>query len=468
MIKRFVISNSELACAKDYIAVKSAGGVTLYCSPDLRVSVVDDDCVVIGNMASAADKSFAELYKSVKSDEKDIEDILFYMCGRYAVIYKNRLYTDAAGFLGTFYYSENGKYYISNDLTFYTEYFNKKVNDYGFEWKKDFINYMPAPLTTVDGVCKTLNAQYIVFDGSGYKLCRKIRKAKKFDLDKDELVSRIKECYTYLFRDIERGYDEISVALTGGVDSRTTFALMQNAGIKFSAFSHYVPKIRKCDITVPRKISRIFGRKYRYIKRGAYSKQKEEEYDSFLCKSVFDADRFVYSNGIKYPDKKGTAIIRSSMYECFVIKSYYDYVFKKGNETREEFFDIIKASQHIPPAEEVLKSLSLYYDFIKDELDSYSLGFLFFFQQREGSWLSYIERGYDLFNCEVFHPCNCLYIASLWASFPDEMRTHEKESERYLIDKIYPELGKIPYNSKSAYERFKRFVYVVLEKLRLR
>lgn len=468
MIKRFVISNSDLIGAENYIAVKLKSGATLYYSPDLRVSVLDDDCIVIGHMASATDKSFAELYKSVKFDEKDMEDILFYMCGRYAVVYKDRVYTDAAGFLGTFHYLENGKYYISNDLTFYAEYFNKKVNDYGFEWKKDFINYMPAPLTTIDGVYKTFNAQYIVFGGDSYELRRKIRKAVKFDLDKDELVSKIKECYTYLFRDIESMYDEVSVALTGGVDSRTTFALMQNAGIKFSAFSHYVPKIRKCDITVPRKAARRFGRKYRYIKCGAYSRQKEEEYDSFLCKSVFDADRFVYSNGIKYPREKGTAVIRSSVYECFVIKSYYDYVFEKGNETKEEFLDIIKEQQHVPPSEEVLKSLSLYYDFIKDDLKTYPLGFLFFLQQREGSWLSYIERGYDLFDCEVFHPCDCLYIASLWASFPDEMRTHEKESERYLIDKLYPDLGKIPYNSKSAYERFKRFVYVVLKKLRLR
>lgn len=467
MIKRFVITNSDLVGADDYTAVK-LGGVTLYYSPDLCVSVLSGGCIVIGHIASAADKSFNELLNSADSGEKDIEDVLFYMCGRYAVIYKNRLYTDAAGFMGTFHYSENGKYYISNDLTFYTEYFGKKVNDYGFEWKKDFINYMPAPLTTVDGVYKTLNAQYIVFDGEGYELKRKIRKAIKFDLKKEELVSKIKECYTYLFRNIENMYGEISVALTGGVDSRTTFALMQSAGIKFSVFSHYVPKIRKCDITVPRRISRMFGRKYRYIKGGKYNAKKEEEYDAFLCKSVFDADRFAYSNGVKYPDKKGMAVIRSSVYECFVIKSYYDYVFKKGDETKEEFLDIIKEQQHIPPDEKVLKSLSMYYDFIEEDLKTSSLGFLFFLQQREGSWLSYIERGYDLFDCEVFHPCDCLYIASLWASFPDEMRSHEKECQKYLIEKLYPDLGKIPYNAQSAYERFKRQAYLVLKKLRLK
>lgn len=168
MIKRFIISNSELADATNYSIIKLSDGVNLFYSPDLNITVIDENCIVIGNMVSVVNESFGKLYRTVKRGEKDIEDILYYMCGRYVVIYDAKLYLDAFGLLGVFYCCEDDKYFISNDLNTYTQYLNKKVNDYAFDWHKDFLNYMPAPLTTMDGVFKMLNTQYVEFNRGGY------------------------------------------------------------------------------------------------------------------------------------------------------------------------------------------------------------------------------------------------------------------------------------------------------------
>lgn len=463
MRKRFIITNVALDGVDKYKQITIFDGVYLFYTDDLNVSTVNSDCIVIGNMFSSTEKNFGEL---LAESDGSVEDALYYMCGRYVVIYKNRIYMDAIGLLGVFYTKNGADFYISNDLTAYEELLNKTASNYNFEWRKDFINYMPAPLTTVEGVYKLFNKQCIELESEGYKILPLKRKMKRFELSNEELFEKLKTAHICLFRNIANRYDKVSLTLTGGVDSRTSFAFMQAAGIEFSAFSHYVPDFNKGDMKIPKRIAKRFKRKYTFVKTGAFSKEKETEYDAFVANSVADGDRYAYSNGINYPDKKGTVVIKSAVYESFAVKSWYGNIFPAVPSDKQAFLDVIEAFSGKRLEKRILDSLSLFYDEFKVELSETEMGCLFYRMERDGVWLSYIERSLDLLDCDIIQPCNCLFIAELWSSFPDEMRTYEKEGQKYVVKKLYPELAKYPYNPTPFCKKLKKFLYPLYKKLK--
>lgn len=377
--------------------------------------------------------------------QKQIIDMEETWCGRYILICQGTIYTDTCA-LFPVYYSSAG---VSSDCTLLAQQMGMPRKNYQMPPKR-IMNWMPGPLSQYDNIFHLLPSQIYHYPTGRAEPRPLLAQGYPGIADMDKRIDRIIACFDAALHNMQAELPEtkLLVAITGGHDSRTLLALAKHAGVDFDAYTLMHDLIYEGDVTVPKELCKAAGITHHEIPRDKqlYSAQREQEYLDHISGAVYDEDRIYYACRQFDPlvQKFGSiAVLRSGVWpnvmewyrRCFTATGpgfdCYDWFGAQKNSLEE-------------------KSLQQYFFWNEQHpQEGLSPCNVFYWDQRNGCWLSAIETGFDLMDHVVsLQPANCRYLMSMLMEFPEDERIMNYHQFR-IVQKACPVMADIPFGGKK-------------------
>lgn len=221
------------------------------------------------------------------------------------------------------------------------------------------------------------------------------------------------------------------------------------SGIEFSAYTLEHDDMTVGDTEIPAQLSGIVSCGYYFGARDKklYNAGLEKEYKLFTSGFADDTDKTYYAHQ-QYQRLAGetggkVVLLRGSVWGN-VIECYCKFIGDTFN-AEEIFGNFALDKKNLAK-----KSLCEYFDWCDAHpQEGLSDCNRYFWEQREGSWLSSIEQGFDLLEDVVsLQPLNSRIFMSLLMQFPREERII-KEHERKITDFACPKLRDISYGTSE-------------------
>lgn len=366
-------------------------------------------------------------------------------CGRYVLIHRATVYTDTCSMLSVF-YSDRG---VSSDCTLLAQ--AAGLPEQLYTPKPGVMNWMPGPLTHYEGVYKLLASQTYQYDTGEVAARPLLAQGYQGIADDAQRIEAFTRLFTASMHNMRKALDgkKLLVALTGGYDSRTLFALAKHAGIDFDAYTLAYDTIYTDDISIPKKLCELTGVKHHYVPvdHDRYDAQLEQDYLAQTAGLIRDQDRIFYAHG-QYQQLiesfGDVAFLRSSIWENVI--EYFRRTFTESGPGFD-FYDWFGVQ-----ADSIEKrSLEQYFAWndAHPEKDLVASN-LFLWLQREGCWLSAIESGFDMLDHAVsLQPANCRLFMSMLLEFPRDERMTKHHQAR-IIRHVCPAIGDVPFGSDKV------------------
>lgn len=366
-------------------------------------------------------------------------------CGRYALLCQSVVYGDTCTLLPVFY----SKLGVSSDCTLLAEQAGQPRKNYTMPPRR-IMNWMPGPLTQYDGVRRMLPSQLYCYT-TGEVYSRQLLAAHYPGIaDEDARLERIVTCFDYSLRQMQNALPgtKLLVAITGGHDSRTLLALCKHAKIDFDAFTLLYDDIYEDDVTVPKELCRVEHIPHHEVLRDCKPDYavREAEYLDHISGLVQDEDRLYYAHQQFEPlvQQFGEmALLRSGVWP-----NVMEWYRRSFTPTGPGFdcFDWFGAQ----PGSLEEKSLQEYFAWQEQHpQQGLSACNVFYWDQRNGCWLSAIETGFDLIDHVVsLQPANCRYLMSMLMEFPAEERIINHHQYK-IVAKACPSFSAIPYGGRK-------------------
>ena len=375
--------------------------------------------------------------------EQDILRMEESWCGRYVLICRGVVFTDTCAMLDVF-YSKDG---ISSDCSLLAREAGLPHRLYRPE-KGIVMNWMPGPLTHYEGVFKLLPSQLYDLNAEQVRPRKLLASFCPEIPDDEERIQTFIRIFDTSLKNMRKLIPDrkLMIALTGGYDSRSLFALAVHAGIDFDAYTLEYEGIYEDDVLIPRKLCERTGTAHHYIPRDSarFSRELEEQYLDYTSGLILDEDRLFYAHG-QYQELTGkygeTAFLRSSIWENVI--EYFQRTFS-GNGPGFDFYDWFGVREDSVEK----RSLEAYFDWERQHPQPpLAASDVFLWEQREGCWLSAIETGFDLLDQAIsLQPANCRFFLSLLLQFPREERMVKYHQAR-IIARACPAIADVPFGS---------------------
>jgi len=375
--------------------------------------------------------------------EKSLMDAEETWNGRYVVISGGRIYLDANGMLNVF-YSPAG---ASSDCLLLARMMGlgEKIYEPGR------MNWMPGPRTHYEGISRLMPSQ--VYDlGTGTVRARELLPGSFVSVGSEqELTAAFIDCFCYSLRSMAELFPDrkLLVALTGGYDSRTLFALAKKAGTDFAAYTMEFEGISKGDVDTPPQICAELGTDHVYVRRdkGNYSAQRENEYNRYTCGLIRDEDRlyYAYDQFRELTETFGKCVLlRSGIWPDF--SCAYSRFFADDEPAGELFQEY-----HIDAGSPEWESLHEYFRWCSEHpVKAPDMANRFYYEERSGCWLASIENGFTMIDDIVsLEPVNCRMLLSILSAYSEDCRL-AKGPQVMITNTACPDIAGIPYGNNRA------------------
>ena len=443
--KQFAILPQPIAL-EGYLNRPLSDGMILSYHRDLPVTVSPDtETILLGHAWNAyADGEDPASAVARLRDEKELLEAECAWCGRYVVVFHGIVYTDVTASMPVFYADEG----VTGDIRFLADLDSHPRN--GLELA-DKVKWFPGPTTAFEGIRRLLPSQSYDY-------------RKKKTAFRNPLSSRVPDGKTYeelrasIFRalvsstiNMHRHFKDqrLIVALTGGYDSRLSFAALQHVSREypFSAYTMEHDHLSKEDSENPPLLCKMVNVPFYYGKRDScrFSKERDRAYREHLSGMVMEEDQRFYAygqyDGLLSPGEKGV-LIRSN----FFTLAYASIAQQRavGNEVNiSDFFSNYEISPHSPAA----KAFSAFFDWTKQHPLPISDTNRFYWEQKLACWSAENDRGYDIYDrLTPIQMGNCRDLATMLLKIPPENKIGKKH-QADLINMLCPEIASVPYSA---------------------
>ncbi len=448
----FVISSSPYV-ASDFMSINLGGGHVLSFHESLPVCSSKDGSVHLLGLAwqTEADHrdpvdELDDIAHMVKlGDEAAILKTEATWCGRYVLIAKEHIYLDACGMLGVFY----GFGCVSNSMHVLVQHLRLQTEPLEVD---DWLNWLPGPLTHVEGILRLLPSQVLNYYEEIVHVRQLLPNGVPSFANAEAAADSIIARFDISLRNMQRLLDgkSLRIALTGGHDSRTLLALARHAGIDFSCFTlERKGAAFLDDMKIPPVLCEKLGVSHELIfsRETERSDARRAEYRIHTFGYANDADVERYAR-VQYETlaaNEDVVCLRSSVWGIAI--EYYRWFIGSSLDIQRAI-DGLRAYKNTI----AIASLNQYAQWMRE---SPQIGIndrdRFFWEQREGCWLSSIEQGLDLIKgVTSLQPCNCRTVIAALLSFPESDRM-SKKYEEYITQRACPALTEIPYGNEEQY-----------------
>lgn len=398
--------------------------------------------------ATSPDDPVASLTRSASSD---VPALVRTWAGRWLLLSCSAVITDAASLLGTYILENDKSVLVSSSLALLSQLVPSSVRDprvlgwYGLNW-------FPGPLSKLGGAHKLLPDQ--IYNPA-------TRQVSFFDrliavptgTGLGNAASEISAGIARVFRSMaqQEGHNSIILALTGGLDSRTNFSVLQSSGVPFSTLTLEHPRISKADITLPARISTSYGINHRYVTSNKLLRDRLEEYDLHIYGCVIDGDRELYARGSFDGLDSGSWLIRSG---CWEIGRKYFYRKLSGLDL-EEVVDrpdrlMVRFNNYFRNKASA-DSLREWAQWRLKHAIAVPWQDLFYRDQRLGCWSAAIEQSLDLLDPVSIHPVNCDHFYGIMLGLDQMSDTDGASLQHEIIAQCVPDLVRVPVNPPDGH-----------------
>ena len=404
------------------------------------------DTALIGNAWQVLPDRMSpeEAVKSGSGREALIKEA-YSWCGRYVLYIKGEIYLDAAGLFGVFVCS-NG---AASDMSFFQH--DMFLLDHMWQ-PNDVMRWFPCPGTPYIKIKRLMPTQYFslntdtVYDREEIKV--------PFPKDDTEKLHMFENWFANSLRNMQEHFkgSRFLIALTGGVDSRTTLALTEKASLHWDCFTMEHDKMPLGDLEYPPKLCDMLDRNYVYIKRNQdeFSQERYDEYLRHICHMQQEEDLVFYAYGqyrkLQSLYDQPLVLVRSGIWE--IAEDFYGDFFK----TKDLYSSILDRFELVPDEQ----AANAFRTYLKEfDTRNSSLGKInqFYLEQKCGGWMSETEHGFDIYDDIIsIHPFNSRILIDMIASFPDEERT-ERLPQKTLTNEICPEFSSVPYGANGNFSQ---------------
>lgn len=446
-IRQFIIYTEPLD-REDFENISLDNGYILSYERHLKVSVLDNGLILLGEAIPIKEAVFDNLSKLTSDSIDDLADIVRFLSGRWTIIWKNIVISDACALMGL-YFSEDcvstslNLIYTSTSHRNLDQYFRKPV--YG-----DSVDWVVTPLTRIEGVRHMLCTQYLIMDSETG--IRSEHYEFVFPLpcsDESFVHQELLDSFDRYFRTASKLYGKLVLPLTAGVDSRTLLALMVHAGVDFSTITLHRDSMEVSEREVPARISQICKIEHRYVMPTGDDARLRAIWHEHTFDSCASEDENFLARGQFDAIPKGALLVRGNVWEIVTCPWWKRF---------RNAFTGRSLAQNIADAMPQMKGDAL--DFWAFDVSLYGRKLDWrdsvFYEQRESAWLGGIEQSLDLLPFSHLAPINSAYLLSLMLSLDLTLR-FDKLFQKHLIDKILPEISGIPYNGRTLAEKIKHY-----------
>lgn len=442
---------------------KLSNGMILNYHEKLNVIVNSNCSAVILGYAWQVDKKREDVEVIISKWDKSTkeEEIIKAeetWCGRYVLIVGDYLYQDATSQMSTFYDMQSGKISSSINLLI-TLSGEKRILPkirHGIG-----MNFLPGPNTMYLNIKKILASQiYNIRTGEIRERILLPNGVKEFS--EEQLIEEFSMYFIHSLKEMRKYINgEIKVALTGGYDSRTLLSLIKKANIPFECYTFDTKTSKGADEEIPPLLCKYLGIKHQLIfGNRKLSKNKYNDYIEHSAGMARDGDLIHFAK-CKYDILSGgkeTIILYSGIWEV-AVEFYREYI-------KTDIVNMKTISAAFPDVllDDIKKeALNWWFTYIRNSNYPQSVSDLnrFYWEQRDGCWMSYISQAFDVMdNITMIQPCNCRLFLSYLLGFDKKDRI-QKQHQVQIINYNIPELKNFPYADSYPKKKIS-----VMEKIR--
>lgn len=383
-------------------------------------------------------------------------------CGRYVLILKDTIYTDAVGSMSVYYNDD----YISNSLNLLREMMN-------LDLKKEKLfeglspDFVPGTHTQYDGIRRLLPSLVYDFDSKTVSSRTLLPEYPVEFQSKEERIRAFISEFSQCLKNLDRHFEGKTklITCTGGRDSRTVLAASEYAGLRYDTFLLEHDEISGEDVTISEQLSSLLGRKHYYIKqnKSRMSAGRLADYDRHTCNYENGVDRLFYGCG-QFEDLRDRVgndivILRGAIWET--TSEFY------GKFMKEDLADSIRSIFPLLPYQpQYRESVEEWMKTVTDDPENLQIDMTarIYWDLRAGCWLSVIEQTFDIYDGIIsVQPINCRRLLSLLLGFDKEDRATRRH-EMDITDYACPQLKDIPYdfqtenrNAESSLKKYKKY-----------
>lgn len=450
--RQFFFTDSAIECPQGWIDCHVGAKYRLLHCPELAKALVTDanarTWALLGN-AFPIDEGdeFNPVRRLGATRTESVPDIVTGWAGRWLLLSEEGVITDAAGLLGAYVFEGDTHVSISGSLALLSELEgvaprdNRLIGWYG-------INWYPGPLSKLRQVRRLLPDQIYNPTSRNTTFFNRLtpERAVSKETAARAISAGLRNCLQFM--QLAEPAKPILLALTAGLDSRTSLAVLLKARLPFSAITLEHERISRADRNLPPAISERESIKHSFYPAGALNAKRLEEYDRHVMNCVVDGDRQFYAHSAY--ERVGNAwLIRSG---CWELGREYFKSKLSGLELEEVFEYPERLSKRFHTYAQIgpsAESISLWAKWRLEHAVAAPWHDLFYRDQRLAGWLSAIEQSLDLIDATSLHPANCDYVYRLLLEANRSECTDGKGVQETIIGECVPELAGWPVNPGS-------------------
>lgn len=447
--RQFVFSDIPIVRPAGWCSISLGDGFFLHHCPWLNVRTAVDSSgqqwALLGHAFEVtAVSSHDPVASIIRSRTQDVPALVEAWSGRWLLLCSSALITDAAALLGVYILEDDRGVFISSSLALLSQLTSTSIRDsrvlgwYGFNW-------FPGPLCKLAGVRRLLPDQ--IYSPKSRAINFFNRLTPPVGISVKKAAEEISHGLAHVFRAMSQQDPRKSLilTLTGGLDSRTTFSVLQASGIPYSALTLEHPRISSADTTLPAIISAAHGVTHRYIAGDKPLRKKVDEYDLHTFRCVVDGDRQFYARGSYENLGPQNWLIRSG---CWELGRRYFHRTLRGLSL-EEVMDrpdrlMLRFKTYFGTRASA-DSLREWAHWRLAHPIAVPWQDLFYRDQRLGCWASSIEQSLDLLDPVSILPVNCDRFYGLMLGSRDI--SGSKTTLQYeIIEQCVPDLAAVSVN----------------------
>ncbi len=448
--RQFFLSSEQIGLA-GWRSLPLGDGVVFSHCEDLSVADLRDGdgtrWLLVGDPIEADPSQPVPPDRIGKTATNQLAAATYSWSGRWALISRDQILGDAGGLLPIFYDAETagGRPRVSSSLALLSEHgAGQRVFARRLRWSRGMDWYAP-PISRLKGIFKLLPSQRLNLRTLKCAFVDRFRPDIGAALSDAAKVDRLLEFYIHYLKILSQATDFVTIFLTGGLDSRTTFAAAIAAGVPTRCCTHrrFAPRF---DFDIPRTLSNRHGIPYNIVERQSRGDGAARLFDEHCFLNCVDFERDALVHGqMEFRAEESTVAVKSGCWEvgrCFY-HDLFPFPWDAHNPTAE---DIISAWRMARSDTDIVEGLGTWLDWRRDHPATHvDWQDLYYIEQRMCGWLSAVEQSIDLVATPVVQPANCQAIFDLLLSF-DRNDRKNGTAQKLMIQRVDPAMMDVPIN----------------------
>jgi hypothetical protein len=386
--------------------------------------------------------------------------------GRWALIGNGRVYPDAAGLLGCYFWNQptggrSAACWVSSSPAL----LGRAAAEHGSSWRlhplahERGLDWFPPPWSSSSAVGRLLPSQLLDLP-QGRPEPRSWLPDVAPRGSYEEVVSEVgQQLVTSLRRLASRiGSEAVWVPLTGGFDSRLVLAAALRAGLPVRTYTNYRARMSLADFELPERVARVASVPHEWHRPGRAMARAEREYDQHSAGETAGVDRAYFARGQWDFAGPRDCVLRGGGFE--VGRCYYYRRFANASGSVPPPASTIAEGLREPPGTPAQAALAEWISTVdQSRVPGLDWRDRLYLEQRLAGWLSAVEQSLDLAFAERVHVANSAATYALLLGLPEDIRA-SSQHQRDLIALLFPPLAELPFNApEEAFGRWSRIRY---------